>query len=256
MKFNELTNQYHGEEQRIEIEQSEVKRFIGLKLTAYHDYMGARILFQKGLLENACHLAVTCLEKEFKTILFCKGKKIPKGHDIVNMYNTIAFISPDFKKEVNLDYVKALCNIYHSRYYDTLSSGYNYVILKNKFLAELDFIYATLEPLSRVGIESMEMGKSSFEVDIDRKNPDLYMNNYLLNGIAKKDFLKRPEFVIEFRIFKDFPLNVSYNLIEGSEVEDFIYEGVRPNADGTGFLYAIKSDKITNLSVVLPNEMK
>ena len=74
-----------------------------------------------------------------------------------------------------------LSKIYKSRYYEYLTPEYNFVINRNKFLAELDFVYFLLESKSSIGNTTEK--KSIYQQSVDNKDATIFENNYILNNI-------------------------------------------------------------------------
>lgn len=115
------------------------KRLVGLKSSGYKDYLAARILFNQNELHQACFFANTCIEKELKACLYALNVEVSKkSHDTINLYNTLLFRNKALAEILNKEFIKVLSKIYRSRYYESLEANYNFVIIKNKFLAELD----------------------------------------------------------------------------------------------------------------------
>ena len=117
------------------------KEIGGLLYVAYEDYVSARILLLSGSLMNGCILANTSLEKLLKALIFYCGENNLKkyqhrAHQLLDDLN-----KKGFKPNINREFLSALSMIYDSRYIgdnNKVKPGYNFTIVKNKFLAELD----------------------------------------------------------------------------------------------------------------------
>ncbi|NCI45667.1 HEPN domain-containing protein [Sediminibacterium soli] len=206
----------------------DAKRIIGLKTEAVSDYIAARVLFNNNCLKQACLLANTALEKELKAWLEAAGTKVTIHHETDKIFK---LIKPQKQSELNINvsFLKCLSKIYQSRYFEKLSNNYNYVILKNKFLAELDVTYQKLEAATRFGRLKTNRISSPFEQEIQRGNPLIILNNFLLSNTTKEQFLKQEEIVNEFRIYTNHePIEIIYKLKESPADLNFMIEGVKP----------------------------
>lgn len=203
------------------------KLLLGLKSMAFKDYKAARILLNTGQLHQACFFINTCIEKELKTFLTSTSNKVPQIHDTDKLLNLVSQLNGiTWSKDINFEYIKMVSKIYKSRYYEYLQPGYNFVINKNKFLAELDFIYSLLE--SKTKIQFNTNRKSAYQHSLEIKDTSVFENNYILNNFSKKDFLMKPEVVYEFRISNSFQiLEIEYTISHNSDLDKFDYEGLK-----------------------------
>jgi hypothetical protein len=168
----------------------EGKRLIGLKSTAYKEYLAARHLLNSDFLHKAGSFINTSLEKEIKAYLFACEMPVNVSHDSFKLLMLLKGVRERIFTQLNSDFFKMISKIYLSRYYENLSPGYNFVIIRNKFLAELDHSYSVLESKTRFKKGSqLEIPKTQYELDIEKKNPILLRNNYVLNNIDKEIFL-------------------------------------------------------------------
>src|SRR5688572_23793819 len=118
---------------------AEAKKIIGLKAMAYKDYIAARNLLHSGLFHQGAFFINTCIEKELKAYLFANKINVNFGHDTPKLLNSVSQIERvDWVNEINLEFIEVIFKIYKSRYFENLDPGYNFVINRNKFLAELD----------------------------------------------------------------------------------------------------------------------
>jgi HEPN domain-containing protein len=197
------------------------KQLVGYKDTAYKDYKAARVLFNLLCLQQACIFANTCIEKEIKACLLLHGVS-SKSHDIFNLYNQLLRLLPNLNKELNRDFIKVISKIYESRYYENLNPGYNFVIMRNKFLAELDYTYSVLRAL--IGVQS---SSKAYEEDLKNNNLQLYTSNYLLNGLSKADALAQSDFVLELRMLDSNQVVETNYCISHNPDEDFTYVALK-----------------------------
>ena len=230
-------DEYSGQ---VELTLIEAKRILGLKIMAYKDYLAARTLYNTDLVHQASFFANTCLEKELKSYLETIGIKISIGHETDKIYNILFSKNSNLAQKINIDFLKALTKIYHSRYFEKLSTGYNFITLRNKFLAELDYTYSFLESLTRIKTNK-EVFKTNYEIDVQQRTDVLYKNNYLLNNISKGEFLKQQDLAYEFRIMPNHEiLEVLYLTNESSNDSKFIYQALEPIDKTTVQLSSLK----------------
>jgi len=227
-----------GMENRNEIIEplTKAKQLIGLKNSSYKDYIGARILFLNDQLHQAAILANTCIEKEIKSFLYAIGIPHKDNHDTFKLLNLLSRHDADTAEKINSDFVKVLTKIYRSRYHEDLGAGYNFVIAKKKFLAELDDIYALLE--KKVRYNSVRMGesfpKSQYELAILSNYGPVILNNFLYTNQTKEEFVTSEEIVFEFRIAHNSEvIEALYKIPKNIEPGRFLYEGLRPGKDPT-----------------------
>ncbi len=218
-------------QKRKDVTIAEAKKVIGLKSTAYREYLSARLLANNHFFQQAAIMMTTCLEKEMKAYLFTIGENFKWIHDLEPLYEKLNTARPEFAEKLNVEFLKALSIIYKTRYYDQLIPGYNWVFIKNKFLAEFDYTYSILEPMLRVKpARDKEMSKTKYELDIEGRAEILFTNNYILNKIEKDKFLTSPDLVYEFRIASTHEIfeaqyPIPYNRVE--EKSKFLYEGLK-----------------------------
>src|SRR4051794_14414159 len=126
---------------------AETHRSRGLKSNAFQDYLAARILFLNSMVLQACILSAQSIEKFLKMILDVNDLPSSKNHEIFNLFNFLKKRLTGQKEQqllskINSEYLLVLSELYQSRYLGECNPGFNYVILKNKFLAELDFLFS------------------------------------------------------------------------------------------------------------------
>lgn len=203
----------------------EAKRIVGLKTMAYKDYIAARNLYNSDLIHQASFFANTAIEKELKCYLEVTGSKVKISHEVDKIYNLLDTQNKKIAEKINNDFLKALSKIYLSRYFEKLEPGYNFIILRNKLLAELDYTYSTLECLTRF----RDNPETAFERDKKEKKDFLFKNNYLLLNIPKKEFICQADLAYEFRILPNHEiLEVLYTTNQSIDDSKFIYESLKP----------------------------
>lgn len=210
------------------IEGDKVKRIVGLLFNAYQDYLSARVLFNANMLMPACCLANQALEKQMKAIIEVPpGTRENSSHDTVALLNTLLRIKPEIAPNIKKEYFKALNKIYLTRYYDGLANGFRCEILRNKFLAELDYSFSILHPLVSIEPLNGNKTKTRFEIDIENKNPALLCNNYVFANVDKAAFLRQKELVIQFVVHGNSPIYAEGELPFSVDNGRFSYSGLR-----------------------------
>ncbi len=205
----------------------EAKSLAGFLSSSFQDYISARILFNHNQLISAASLANTAIEKYFKAIIAFRGNRVKAKHDLEKLLPSIKSFSPEVYKEINVEFLKMLSKTYCLRYIDDLETNFNIVISKNKYLAELDYTYSILEPKLR--LSDKKDRKSSYEIAIEEKDPTLWTNNYILNGIDKTRFIERDDVIHEFRMLPDESFIEAVYHTEGSKNDGiFNHEAVKP----------------------------
>ena len=213
------------------------KQVVGLKTTSYREYLAARHLLNDGFLHQAAFFINSCIEKQIKALLIALNIPVQIKHDTFKLYNLLQQHKPIITDRLNPDFFRMISKIYKSRYYEDLGTGYNFVIIKNKYLAELDYTFSILEPTIRYQLErDRKVHPTKYEMDKEKKYLVLYRNNYLLNNIEKTDFLNQPDMVYEFRIAPNHEIfEVTYNIPFNKEHNVFLYEGLKPQPDNASF---------------------
>lgn len=130
---------------------------------------------------------------------------------------------------LNSDFLKVLSKIYLSRYYEKLQTGYNFVILKNQFLAELDYTFSYLDDLTKFRLgRDKDFPDSKYNRDKTEQLNVLIENNYITSNISKEQFLTQSEYVYEFRIAPNHEIiEVLYKTQNTHEPTKFIHEALK-----------------------------
>lgn len=230
------------------------KKLIGLKQSAFKDYIASRILFLNHQLHQAAFFANTCIEKELKSCLYGIGLDINVQHNSFKLLNLFSTHDKKTFDKINPDFIKILTKIYDSRYHEGLSPGYNFVIIRRKFLAELDYTYQILEPKVRFKIKHLEgdIPKSLYEINVLNKMPAVVLDNYLYNDITKENYLRQEDNVYEFRmLFNHEVIDASYSIPTNTESTQFIYEALISSNNNQSYTLSHNhhSEKIKNLMV-------
>ena len=229
----------------------DAKRLVGLKISAYEDYLAARVLFNSNLLTPACYLANTCIEKELKAYLEIRGYKTPDRHNSFDLYTMIDNRIKDHNIKIDKGFLRILSKIYKSRYTEKLSPGYNFVVLKNKFLAELDYVYSILESKERFQLQPPPyISKTTYEEGIEEKDIRLLSNNHILLKIDKTDYLNRVETIYEYRIVVNHEIfQITYNTRKSNLDNNFEYVGIFPQSDNKSYYVSHMEDGTLNPNI-------
>ena len=208
------------------------KNILGLRIMAYKEYIAARHLLTSGFLHQAAFFINTCLEKELKLYLFSAGIEANNTHETTKLLNLVSLLEKvTWAKEINREFIKVNSKIYRTRYFENLGPGFNFVINKNKFLAELDFTYSLLESKSQIAMVNKPNNpftRSRYQEAVKSNDPKVYLNNYILNNITKEEFLRQPDMVYEFRILDTHhPVQAEYSIPSNIELDKFNYEGLK-----------------------------
>lgn len=212
----------------------ESARFRGMKTNAYFDYVSTRMLFiNNGFLVQACILSAQTIEKLLKSIIFLHGYPVNKSHDVFALYQylkhkMLALESQEHLPDLNPEYLRVLSNIYQSRYIGDCPPGFNYLLLKNKFLAEFDYTFDALYKHS--GMLYVNEGKADGDDAIKvepNKNGQFSGYNYLYLKQTKDEFLNQLETVTEFRIFPNYRHVLAvYTIARSFDDGKFLYDGL------------------------------
>ncbi|MDQ6723978.1 MAG: HEPN domain-containing protein [Thermoproteota archaeon] len=204
------------------------KKLIGLKQSAFKDYIAARLLFLNVQLHQAAFFANTCIEKELKACLYSLNVECTVQHNTFKLLNLLQRYDKTTFEKLNSDFIKVLTKIYDSRYHEGLNPNYNFVIIKRKFLSEL-YTYQVLERKVHYRLGSMKNddSQSLYEIAIQNKLPTVVLDNYLFNDITKEKFLNSQDDVFEFRIiFNHEVIEASYSIPKNIDINKFIYEAL------------------------------
>lgn len=86
---------------------NEGKKIVGLKTTAYKEYLAARHLLNDNFLHQASFFINTCIEKELKAYLFALNIEVKIKHATFKLYNILKRKKPNIEKKLNPDFLKS-----------------------------------------------------------------------------------------------------------------------------------------------------
>jgi HEPN domain-containing protein len=206
---------------------------------AFRDYLAARVLLLSGLTVQGAVLASTAIEKYLKALLAFRGNR-SHGHLKRAHLNAFKNYSPRFYAAFNEEFLLFLQKLYPLRYPDSLPKGFNVVIARREFLAELDDtairLNASFQP-KRPDDKQVETLLDKFLAGRDDRLMDL---NHVLNRIDKATFVTaETEIVYEMRVLDTGEyLELEYGAKPRPSDGRFLREGIRPSGFDRGFLTA------------------
>lgn len=171
--------------------------------TGYADYLAARILFNKNenrLIPNALTLASTAIERYLKGILSTEGIQA-KFH----MSNLGKIAQLFHKMKINIypkldpNFLQLLSKVYQLRYWDKINKTEGYGFLLHQFLGELDATIFMIEKVYKImNANTDKEWLSPYKIATNKKEPDLSANNFLAEGISKKEWMDRDGILYSF----------------------------------------------------------
>lgn len=160
----------------------------------YRDYIAGRLLFNNEFYSQAIVLASSSIEKYLKAILATQGVKCKVHLDKLNVIKKAFENTPNKGIFDKLDehFLDILGKAYKYRYYDyeTVKQPDHFSFLINQFLCELDYTVGLIEKSISFKVDD-KIAETHYQKAIKEKNPHLFLNNYLLNKIPKKEFMER-----------------------------------------------------------------
>jgi len=173
----------------------------------FKDYLGARVLLNSELILQGAILASTCIEKYFKAIISIFGQEV-KGHLKDAHINAIRNCDRKLYDSLNLSFLKLLIAVYKLRYLDDqIKPGFSIHICDKQLLAELDY---SIHEISKRIVYRNEKGviETPYHTSLTNKDPLLFKNNYILNGLSKTEFIEQ-----ENSVYVNYSDN-DFNLLE------------------------------------------
>lgn len=168
---------------------------IGFLSLAYKDYLASRFLINNDFIIQGVVLASSAIEKYLKVILSVHGiyKKIhlDRLEDLKSLFmKTEYYVLFDKFDTVFLD---ILGKGYKYRYYDesTVKEADTIGFIVHQFLGELDYTIFLINELIKFKDKDDKIISTAYIRDIESRNPNLFLNNYILNQIPKKEFMDR-----------------------------------------------------------------
>jgi len=207
------------------IDTKSIKAISFLRL-GYRDYIAARVLLNSGLIIQGTTLASTAIEKYIKVILALNGQSkrvhLNKMTELKKLLDDCYFDITTMMDKVFLDVID---KVYQARYYDDIKAPLTFGFFVNQFIGELDCIVDYFENTVLTGIRD-EHGTqipTDYHKAVESKDPQLYLNNYLLNGISKKEHMEKEDIAFAIQIN---PVDVGQDELHASSIKMKIpYDG-------------------------------
>jgi hypothetical protein len=203
-----------------------VRNFINL---AFKDYIAARALLNTDRAELALGgaiLASTCIEKYFKAIVAFRGNKTSK-HLCKALVNSIRNYDPKLYSLLNKSFLEFLQKCYQLRYLDTLPPGFTIGIVSRQVLAELDFTVHEIQKRFRFEQNNKPV-EMPYDVYSRDKNPLVFDNNYLLQGLDRTEFIECEVSRYALKLDKSGKLIEVFYTTTGKDNGDFLTAGLIP----------------------------
>lgn len=159
---------------------------------AFIDYVGARTLLRSQLPLQGAVLASTAVEKYFKAIAVVGGKQLC-GHLGAKHVKQIKQYTPNLFEKLNPEFLKFLERCYTLRYTDSLERGFTLKVFARETLAELDHTVYNTEMQINVRRDDGGRVLSAYRNALQKKTPNVFDDNHVLQNISKTDFLRRPD---------------------------------------------------------------
>lgn len=198
----------------------------------YRDYIAARFLLHNEFIMQGITLASSSIEKYLKAILAMqgKGKKDMGVHmDKLDKIRTLLKTTYiDVTEKIDERFLEILGKAYSIRYYDDLKGPVSFGFFVNQFIGELDFSVHLIDSLFIFS----EQNRSSYQVAILQKNEHLLHNNYILQGITKKEHMEKPDNGFGVYIDASFP----YGEVHATG------KGISNKYDGRIYIVNVKPD--------------
>lgn len=165
----------------------------------FNDYIAARHLLNNKFILQGVILASTAIEKYLKASLASKGKvkNEMKGHlnNIKKIKNLLRECYTDFTNRIDERFLEILGKAYRTRYYDDIKAPLTIGFFVNQFLCELDYSIDFFENTLYENIidEKGNRVETLYKKYASEKNNTLVLNNYLFNGLSKKECMEKPD---------------------------------------------------------------
>lgn len=208
-------------------------------LTGYRDYIAARFLLNNNFPIQGLTLASTAVEKYLKSVLVLSGKLINEINvhldKIEKLKKLLSECYIDFTVHFDSNFLVILSNVYKMRYYDSIKEQITVGFFVNQVIGELDFVINFFETkvIFNIRDENNKLVKTPYFQAIEKNEIHLIFNNYLFNGISKKQHMEKP----------DSAYGLHFNPTKGSKGEATIQtlKPVSQKYDGTIYLVYLET---------------
>lgn len=169
---------------------------------AYRDYIAARFLLNNEFVIQGLTLASAAVEKYLKSIIVfhsVENKNYYYHFDNLHKLKNALLNIYDITETFDPVFLSILEKAYKIRYYDKLKEPILIGIYLNQFIGELDATIFNLEAF----IMKTQNGNNRFSNywrAIEKNDPNLFLNNYVLCQQDKKEFMETPGFAFSIHI--------------------------------------------------------
>jgi HEPN domain-containing protein len=190
------------------------------------DYLAARRLLLNAYLSQGAALANTAVEKYLKTLYMIIGRKAPRSHDIVALYESVL---EDFGnlQELNVTFLKVLRNVYRLRYPDDLEVGFSVSLAQPKVLTELDRTVHHIRKGFAFRKVSGEPVESILDWMIKRNDTDLLDANCYFGSVQRVEVFEKLCNCFEMRVVEPDRILEAYYQARIADDGDLPLEGLR-----------------------------
>lgn len=183
---------------------------------AEKDYIAARCLFLSNFVLQGAILSNTAIEKYLKAIFVAKNPNQDFGkifkqsfkHEILSMYQELKL---DLK--LNSDYLELLGKSYKARYFDQLEEGFNFCLVMNKMLFELDRSIFELKKGFIFESKKDIRVKTIIDNFVEDENKNLLVNNCYFGSCQRDNLFVQETSVYEIRIHNGELMEAYYGTI-------------------------------------------
>lgn len=164
--------------------------------SGFYDYIAARVLFSNRCYFQGAMIAAVAVEKYIKAGIkaYNLDDDIPRIHmDRIDSLERVLINTPHYKQYSKVDkaFLKELSIAYKLRYFDNFKSAISMGFIANQFLCELDHLVAFYNYHIRLSDEDGTIRHTAYSINVQRKNPHLLNNNFVLEGTDKTDFMNK-----------------------------------------------------------------
>lgn len=201
-------------------------RFLTFMDIAYDDYISSRILFGEFKLLQASFLANTAIEKVFKSIMIMRGLNPPRTHILEKLHPHVVSAIPKLRHTIDLGYLGQLSKIYKCRYVSDLPVDFNIVIIRRKYLAELDQIFSAIDKSFTLH-KNGEPIRSKYRSLVENKSIHLFRENHIMLNIDKSAYIEQLDSILELRIMPNGEvMQVFYPTADSKNDQNFAFVGL------------------------------
>ncbi len=196
----------------------------------FNDYIASRHLIHSGFILQGVTLSSSAIEKYLKFILayYGMGKKEIGVHlnRIDKLKKLLSECYYDITEIIDSRFLKILGDAYSIRYYDELTQPVTIGFFINQFIGELDFTINLLETkvITHINDENGNPILTQYKKNIEERNEVLFLNNYILNNISKKEHMEKED--SGFCIYIN-PQNIVHGniLVQGHKIKNKYNDG-------------------------------